>query len=281
MVTPSRPIVRYHGGKWRLAPRIIDLMPKHRIYVEPFGGGGSVLMRKPRSYAEVYNDLDGEIVGLFRVLRDPEQSASLYRAVALTPFARAEFELSYEPADDPVEQARRTMVRCGMGFGSTAISSKHRTGFRGSATRGGTLPVHDWAAHASDVLDIAVRMRGVIVEQKDAKDVLRYHDGEGVLHYCDPPYVHETRTWLSAKDGYRHEMTDGDHRALAGVLRGLSGMVMLSGYPSSLYDELYGDWLRVDLDAVADCAVRRVECLWFNPAAASRIPQPDLLAVTA
>lgn len=101
-----------------LAPRIIEHFPEHRCYVEPFGGGGSVLLRKPRSYAEVYNDLDGEIVNLFTVARD--RGDELVRLLELTPFSRDEFQQSYEPTDDPLEQARRTIARSFMGFGSNA-----------------------------------------------------------------------------------------------------------------------------------------------------------------
>ena len=104
----TRPLVRYHGGKWMLAPWIIAHFPPHRTYVEPFGGGGSVLLRKTRSYAEVYNDLGGEIVNLFRVAR--ARGEELARLVELTPFARAEFAESYEPAEDELEEARRLIA---------------------------------------------------------------------------------------------------------------------------------------------------------------------------
>jgi len=110
-VAPTRPVLRYHGGKWRLASWIISHFPPHRVYVEPFGGAASVLLRKPRSYAEVYNDMDGEIVNVFRVLRDPARARELERVLRLTPFAREEFELSYIRDEDPIEQARRTIVR--------------------------------------------------------------------------------------------------------------------------------------------------------------------------
>src|SRR5262245_58814798 len=108
---PRRPVLRYHGGKWRLAPWIIEHFPEHRIYVEPYGGGASVLLRKSRAFAEVYNDLDGDVVNVFRVLRDRASAAALIRAIELTPWARDEFRLSYRPASDPVERARRTIAR--------------------------------------------------------------------------------------------------------------------------------------------------------------------------
>lgn len=258
----ARPLLRYHGGKWRLAPWIISHMPSHRVYVEPFGGGGSVLIRKPRSYAEVYNDLDGEIVNLFRVVRD--HGPELVRRVALTPFARDEFEDSYQPTGDVVEQARRTMVRCGMGFGSSAMNTDNKTGFRGSATRSGTHPGLDWRNQPENLECVIERLRGVIIENRSALEVMRYHDAPTTLHYVDPPYVHESRKWKGGKEAYRHEMTDDDHRCLAECLNGLCGMVILSGYHSALYEELFSGWSCVERRAFADKASVRTECLWLR-----------------
>lgn len=259
---PTRPIVRYHGGKWRIAPWIISHFPEHRVYVEPFGGGGSVLLRKPRSYAEVYNDLDGEIVNLFRVARDCGDE--LIRSVELTPFARDEFMLAYEETADPIEKARRTMVRCGMGFGSTGANATHKTGFRGSATRSGTHPGHDWRNQPENLRNVIERLRGVIIENRPAIDVMRFHDAPTTLHYVDPPYVSSTRSWKGGKGAYRHEMGDEDHRDLADCLNELSGMVVLSGYPSGLYDELYHGWRRVERSALADRGAQRTEVLWLR-----------------
>ncbi len=117
MGIPARPVLRWFGGKWKLAPWILSHFPAHRVYVEPFGGAGSVLMRKPRSYCEVYNDIDCEVVNLFRVLRDPGQAARLIADLELTPFSRDEFIAAYEPAEDPAELARRLVMRSFMGFG--------------------------------------------------------------------------------------------------------------------------------------------------------------------
>jgi DNA adenine methylase len=155
--TVRRPALRYHGGKWLLAPWIISHFPKHHIYVEPFGGGASILLRKQRSYAEIYNDLDGEVVNLFRMLRD--HGDEVKRLVSLTPFSRSEFVDAYEPTDDDLEQARRTLVKSFMGFGSAAVTqhtatlpgagfkadvNKYPTGFRCNSNRSGTTPAHDW-----------------------------------------------------------------------------------------------------------------------------------------
>lgn len=261
---PTRPIVRYHGGKWKLAPWIIEHFPPHRVYVEPFGGGGSVLMRKPRSYAEIYNDLDGEIVNVFRVVRD--HGDELRRALELTPFAREEFLLSYKPSDDPLEQAMRTIARSFMGFGGAAVCGEV-SGFRANSNRSGTTPAQDWRNYPG-VLPAAIdRLRGVVIENRNAVEVINHHDGPDTLHYVDPPYHHDTRARGDKKSvkSYKHEMDDDQHRDMASVLNTLQGAVILSGYRCPLYDELYAGWPRIDRAAHADGARDRVESLWLSP----------------
>jgi len=264
-VLPARPIARYHGGKWRLAPWIIGHFPAHRTYVEPFGGAASVLLRKPRSYAEIYNDMDGEMVNLFQVARD--HGAELLKRLELTPFSRVEFLASYEPSPDPMEQARRTIVRSYQGFGSAAICGE-TSGFRANSNRSGTTPAHDWKNYPEAFPAIIERLRGVVIEQRPAAEVMACHDSPATVHYVDPPYVHATRSQKTrgtvTRKAYRHEMDDDAHRALAGTLNGLRGMVVLSGYHCPLYDELYGDWRRVEKAARVDGAGARTEVLWLR-----------------
>jgi len=268
MSAPTRPVLRYHGGKWLLAPWIISHFPAHRVYVEPYGGAASVLMRKPRSYAEVYNDLDGEITNVFEVLRDPARAAELTRALHLTPFSRAEFELSYAESDDPVEQARRTIVRSFMGFGSAA-ASRVITGFRANSNRSGTTPAHDWMNYPDCLPAIIERLRGVVIESREALEVMAAHDGPKTLHYVDPPYHHSTRSYHMGQRGYyRHEMTDEQHAELLAFLKGLKGAVVLSGYSSDLYERELADWKREERPARADGARERTEVLWLNEKAA-------------
>ena len=193
MTAPRRPVMRYHGGKWRLAPWIIANLPRHRVYVEPYGGAASVLLRKARSYGEVYNDLDDEIVNVFRVLRDPTAAADLERRLRLTPFARTEFVKSYEASSDSVEQARRTIARSFMGFGS-ASASGHNTGFRSNSNRTNTTPAHDWVNYPSALRGFVERMQGVVIENRDAIKVVEQHDNEKTLFYVDPPYPGSTRS---------------------------------------------------------------------------------------
>jgi DNA adenine methylase len=275
VAAPTRPIVRYHGGKWRLADWIIRHLPRHRVYVEPFGGGGSVLLRKPRSYGEIYNDLDGEIVNVFRVARD--RGPELVRALELTPFAREEFELSYEDNDDPIEQARRTVARAFMGFGSASIC-KETSGFRANSNRSGTTPAQDWRNYPKCLVAIVERLQGVVIECREAMSVMTQHDGIDTVHYVDPPYVHTTRSEKKrgtvTRKSYKHELTDDDHELLARCLRELRGAVVLSGYRSALYDRLYDGWNKVERHAHADGARERVEVLWLSP----NCPAPGLFA---
>lgn len=267
----NRPLIRYHGGKFRLAPWLLRMFQPHRTYTEAYGGAASVLLQKPRSYAEVYNDLDGRMVNLFRVLRDPASAEQLARACALTPYARAEFEQAGdECADDPIEQARRTIVRAQMGFGS-AGATKKSTGFRIDTQRAFTTAMRDWANYPPVVLQVAERLRGVLIEHRPALEVLRQHDTPQTLHFVDPPYVHATRVRPNS-GGYRHEMNDAQHQELLDVLQGLQGMVVLNGYDSPMYREALPCWALFSTQARAAGsrgAVLRTECAWLNPAAVS------------
>jgi DNA adenine methylase len=282
--------------------------PKHRIYVEPFGGAGSMLVRKDRAYAEVYNDLDEVVVNLFRVLRDEAKATRLVEQLRLTPFARREFVAALDAAEDDVERARHLIIRSFMGFGSNAHSASpvvdrngfktytrpkqeadayRSTGFRANSNRSGTTPAHDWANYPDALALIVDRLRGVTVENRPAMDVMKQHDGAATLHYVDPPYMPDTRSPANKYDlkhrMYRHELTPDDHRELLTFLRSLEGLVVLSGYPHPLYDELLQDWRRETCAAMADGARPRTEVLWLNPACAQALDRErcDLFARAA
>lgn len=251
-----RPIMRYHGGKFLLADWIIGHFPPHRVYVEPFGGAASVLLKKERSYAEIYNDLDGEVVNLFKVCRD--NGSALQEALEMTPFSRTEFLESYKQNADPLEQARRTVLRSFLGFCSAAASGRP-TGFRASSNRSGTTPAHDWQNFPDALPAIINRLRGIVIENRDAIELVQYHSNEETLIYVDPPYVASTRDKGS---DYRHEMNEQQHRELLDVLQESKAMIALSGYESKLYETL--GWKCVKKDALADGARPRVECLYLN-----------------
>jgi len=277
----TRPALRYHGGKFRLAEWVMQFFPAHRTYVEPFGGAAGVLLQKPRAYAEVYNDLDGDVVNFFRVLRDKAQREQLIESCALTPYARAEFELAWEPADEPVERARRLAIRAQMGFGS-AGATKGKTGFRIDTSREYGTAQQLWAYYPDTIANARHRLAGVLVENRPAIETMAAHDAPETLHFVDPPYVLSTRVLQSANTGcYRHEMDDQDHAELLSALKGLQGMVVLSGYRSELYDAYLADWECHTTKARASASrgtAMREECVWLNPSCSRALHHSGLFA---
>lgn len=285
-----RPVLRYHGGKFRLAPMILTVFPEHRVYTEAFGGGASVLMQKQRCYTEIYNDLDGEVVNVFRVLQHPTKAARLEKLLRLTPYSRQEFVLSYLPTRSEVERARRTIIRSFMGFGSdsigrmkasragfnTRISSVMKNGFRWNSNRSGTGPASDWTHYPQHIRAFTERLRGVVIEQRDALTIIEKMDCPDTLHYVDPPYPMSTRKTSkgssSVQHRYRHEYADPDHKRLAECLRELGGMVVVSSYPSPMYEKCFRGWKRVAWTGGQFCSQNtgpreRTEVVWLNKAA--------------
>jgi DNA adenine methylase len=259
----TRPVLRYPGGKYRIAKWIISHFPAHDFYVEPYGGGGSVLMRKPESKGEIYNDIYGDAVNVFRVLRDPEQAQELERLIRLTPCSYEEYKHAYEFCDDPVERARRTIYRSFMTIGADGVL-KHNAGFRGLKNLETVVTAaQEWARYPDVIKAFTRRLRNVLIENRDALYVMKIYDKPTTLFYVDPPYVMSTRTHRTAL--YAQEMTDEDHRELARVLHQVKGMVALSGYASGLYGELYADWQVIKRSATAQNGKGRVECLWLSP----------------
>lgn len=272
MKKPKRPFLRYHGGKFgtggRVADFIISHFPPHRIYVEPFGGAASVLLRKKRSYGEIYNDRWESVVRIFRTLRDPLLAGEVERRLRLTPFARDEMKLTALTALaglDDVEFTRRLIFRSFAGFGSAATNPRYNTGFRSTSKRTGSTPSADWVTYPDQVKVFTARLQGVTIENLDASEVMQRHD-DTTLHYVDPPYVQSTRSLKNknCNKKYEFEMTDEEHTALAETLKALKGFVILSGYASPLYKELYADWNTVEFATYADGARPRTEILFFN-----------------
>ena len=273
--SPPRPVLRWLGGKFRLAPWIIEHLPPHDIYVEPFGGAASVLLQKPRSYNETYNDLDGELVNLFSVLRGPS-AAALLRSLQMTPYSRREYVSAFQIVDDPVERARRALVRSHMGHGTGGARIDRPTGFRTDGVTASTNVAGEWADLPDALAVVVRRLQGVAIEQRPALELLRRFSDSRALIYLDPPYLPATRSTKSRKPGeryhtYAHELTVGDHAELLDVITASSAMIVLSGYPDSTYDERLIGWRRVEVAARAHRNSPRTEVLWINPAADQRL----------
>lgn len=259
------PLMRYHGGKYRLANWIISNFPEHQTYVECFGGSGAVLMQKRRSRVEIYNDLDDEIVNLMRVLRDKKMASNLVEQLKLTPFSRTEFESAYQLSDEPVEQARRTLIKAYMGFGSAGSTIK--TGFKIDHSK---KPLQiKWPTYPKLISYYCERIKGVLVENEPASKIIEKFGGyQDVLIYADPPYPLETRSSKAkGKKVYRHEMTTSDHIELCEQLSNVRAKVVLSSYQNDLYDHHLKGWERRDKKTTASGnkgGVPRVESLYIN-----------------
>ncbi len=260
---PIRPPVKWHGGKRYLAARIIDLFPAHRVYLEPFGGGASVLLNKKPVEVETYNDLDQRISRLFRVLRD--SGSEFLSLVSLMPYSQVEFTAAaaYPLGSSELDMAVCDFVRWRQSFGGKGKSWSYSTG----RARGGMAgDVNAWWTAIEMLPQVIDRLRRVqIICQPATEAIHRFDHAEGLI-YCDPPYVHATRSGTS---DYGVEMSDGDHRQLASALQCCKAKVVLSGYPSDLYRELYGDWRTVDFDIANHAAggkskTRETERLWMN-----------------
>ncbi|GAB2713972.1 DNA adenine methylase [Arthrobacter bambusae] len=257
-----RPPLVYYGGKQRLAPVIAQLLPAHNHYVEPFAGSLSVLFAKPRSVSrrETVNDLDGNLMAFWTALRDyPEE---LQRLCEFTPHGRAQRENDQVITDDLplLERARRVWSCLVQG----RSGSLRRTGWRYDADPETRFPMTSRLdSYRSRMPAIARRLRHVSLEADDALTIIERYDGRGTLFYVDPPYLGGTRTW-----NYGTEMvSSAQHRELAALLRTAAGTVILSGYASSLYEELYEGWYRYETSSFTTqggIGKERTEVIWSN-----------------
>ena len=258
-----KPVLKYPGGKWNLAEWIISFMSSHTTYLEPFFGSGAVFFRKPPSNVETINDISGNVVNLFRIIRErPDELAAL---IEMTPWARDEYYASYEKTGDEMEDARRFLVRCWQGTGANLNS---RTGWRHHAT---SVPFANntvaWNRVSKIIIKATDRLKNVQIENKPALEIIKSYNAPGVLIYADPPYPLNTRSGKM----YAHEMTDADHIGLLEALDAHPGPVLLSGYACEMYDNRLKHWRRETKKAQAEKGQVRTEILWINPVAARQL----------
>lgn len=262
-------VLRWPGSKWRLAPLINSYLPATRVYVEPFCGGASVLLQRPRSEIEVLNDINGDVVTFWRCLRD--DARRLAYLVDNTPYSREEYEASRQREGfDEFETARRLVVRCWQGFGSKIVGA---SGWRRSVEAGKRNPQIDWWSLPDRLRMVADRLRGVYIERLDALTLLRQFWREDTALYVDPPYHPET---IPDSRFYPDAPDVEFHRELVAQLHRFPGPVVLSGYEHADYDSVLSDWMRSSVSALADGGHHRTECLWVNPVAMSMQAQTSL-----
>ncbi len=248
-------VLKYPGAKNRLAPWICEYIPKHNVYLEPFAGSLAVLFNKERCHIETVNDLNGEVVNFFRVLRD--HTKEFQELIELTPYSRQEYDRAYQETEDPVERARRFCVRCWMGFGCANL---YHNGFKSGQQTNSPNPARAWADLPNTMEKAANRLRGVQIENLQALELISRYDTSDVFIYADPPYLHSTRkNYL-----YKHEMSDKDHEKLLKLLVEHPGKVLLSGYDNDLYNDMLSGWNKVQKNTLAEGGHKRTETLWMN-----------------
>jgi len=256
----------WYGGKYNHLDWLLPLLPPSHHYCEPFGGSAAVILNRAPSPVETYNDIDGEVVNFFKVLRD--QKDELIYAIGMTPFSRKEFQIAIDSNGknlSELERARRFFVRARQvrtGLAQTASNgrwanclSTSRAGMAGAVSR--------WLGSVEALEFIATRLLRIQIENDDALAVINRYDSPDTLFYCDPPYPHESR---GDSNAYKFEMSDITHINLANLVKKVKGKVAISGYRCELMDELYKDWnmhvgqTKKALSIKAD----RTEILWTN-----------------
>lgn len=261
-----RIVFGWYGGKFSHLDWLLPLLPKCHHYCEPFGGSAAVLLNRQPSPVETYNDIDGEVVNFFRVLRDhPDE---LIRTVALTPFSREEFHTAIYGSTQGIadlERARRFYVRARQartGLAQTATLGRWAN-CKNTSRAGMSGVVSRWLGGVEGLQEVAERLLRVQIENRPASDVIKLYDSPDTLFYCDPPYLHATR---GDNKAYGFEMDEEQHRELAAVLNRCRGKIALSGYRCDLMDDLYREWRRYDAPIKQCHSVKkaRQECLWMN-----------------
>ena len=256
-------VLKWPGSKWSIADKIVEIMPKHNIYLEPFFGSGAVFFTKMPCNTEILNDLDGEIVNLFKVIRD--NPGELSNAIELTPYSREEYQESYKRNEKdlgPIEKARQFLVRCNMaraGMQYYSSSWRHAGPVLGATTK--QRVTGDWNKVPERILEATKRLKDAEIENRSAFDLIKKYNRKDCLIYIDPPYLLSTRR----QRYYNVEMTeDEEHRELLVLLKSHLGPVIISGYDSKLYEDILHGWNRKEITTNAEQGKRRVEVLWYN-----------------
>lgn len=248
-------ILKYPGAKWRISDWIISHFPEHKVYLEPFFGSGGVFFNKQPAYIETINDINGDIVNLFRVCR--EHPKELARVIGLTPFARDEFQNCKDTVSDPIEQARRTLVRYHQSFG-TSNSSKNS--WRNVQTYGGPRCATMWNDLPEIIVSCCERLKNAQIENTDAITLISRYNDERTLIYCDPPYLKSLRK----RNIYKDEMDDFKHEELLREIIKSKSMVVISGYDNELYNKYLNGWNTDSISTTAQMGLPRTEKIWTN-----------------
>lgn len=250
-------LLRYPGSKWNLANRIVDLLPKHKSYLEPYFGSGAVLFTKPPSAIETVNDLNEDIVNLFEIVRDNPDK--LVERLFLTPYSRKVYDevFTKQPADK-IEKAVHFVIKSVMSHGFRTIE---KSGWKNDINgREKAYAVRHWNELPEIIQEMTLRLKQVQIENRPALELIKRFNKSDVCMYIDPPYMLSTRT----RKQYSYEMSDEDHAELLDVICQSKAKILLSGYDSELYNDKLKDWHRLEFSATAEKGLKRTEVLWLN-----------------
>ena len=250
-------ILRYPGSKWNMAKNIIELMPEHRSYLEPYFGSGAVLFSKEISKIETINDLNDDIVNLFNVIRT--QPDKLSYAVEMTPYSRSVYDTVFKTSsDDEIEKARIFLIKSLQSHGFRTIE---KSGWKNDVQgREKSYAVNHWNQIPELIYEVASRLKLVQIEKMDAIKLINRFNFNNVFMYLDPPYLLETRT----RKQYSFEMEDCDHEELLSTISNSKAQIMISGYNSSMYDSYLKTWNKKCFNATAEKGLKRIEIIWMN-----------------
>lgn len=255
-------VIKYPGSKWNIAPQLVELIPEHHSYVEPFFGSGAVLFNKPVSDIETVNDLDSDVVNLFRCIQ--KDSERLARLVMTTPFSREEYERQFEGCTSTLyasnfQRAAGFLIKCWQGHGFR--TNGYKVGWKNDVVgREKAYALWNWYRLPDWIIDITERLRKVQIENRPALEVIERFNYTQVFMYLDPPYVLGTR---SGKQ-YMHEMTDAEHEELLQMILQSRAKIMISGYETDMYNDYLSGWEKRQFSSCAEHGKPRIETVWMN-----------------
>ncbi len=267
--TAIKPILKYPGAKWSINRWITSFFPRHKHYLEPYCGSAAVFFNKTPAVHEVLNDINGDIVNLFRVMR--YRGGELAYAIDMTPWSEEEYHLSEHCCTDgdELENARRFLVWCWQAHGIQL--GKSSSGWKHNGLNGRAYPARFWKDLPDRILAAVDRLKDAEIRNRPALELIAYYNDPECLIYGDPPYILSTRL---SQGHYTHEMTDDEHIALLNALDVHRGPVILSGYEHPLYTNRLQGWHKVTTPAVTEHGNTRMEVLWLNQKAAQTRQMP-------
>lgn len=250
------PVLKYPGAKWRIAKWIIDFMPKHKVYLEPFFGSGAVFFNKEPAHIETINDIDGDVVNFFKICQ--ERTEEFAELLELTPWSRQEYYEAYLPSEDDLERARRFAIRCYQAFGAGQL---RQNGWKHGVSPTAPNPAKIWNRLPEQIRFVGPRLIRTQIENRPALELITIYNNPDTLLYVDPPYLPETR---SKTKQYKNEMTEGEHVELLKTLKASKSNVILSGYDSGLYNDFLKGWQKAEKKTTCENGKPRTEVIWIN-----------------